>query len=428
MTDTPALMRIKPSGNVGIGTNNPQSKLHVHHQHPAPASWQDGAITVTNSLAPTGRLALGSGTQAANTFLPMVLGNPVGNRATMVISEILPDDDNASHAWPAMSFQARVAGSPVSAIANRALFDWRNVNTRLMTMTAAGNLGIGTTDPAAKLDINGTMRAYNDSSDPNAAGNTVIGGSITSSRPDDSATRTHMAFHRKDIGSSYPDNQRFILQSTGTSGGDGGIQEMRWTYRSDVSPNTEIMSLHSDGRVGIGTTGPGYKLHVEGTAYATGAAGALSDRRHKDDIHDLGLSGLATIERLRPVSFHWKTPADPGMEGEQFGFIAQEVEEILPQVVLTHGEGDEETKGIKPTALIPVLVKAVQELKTLFEDLIERLEAFLNRVNILAQHNDHQDKIIADQSAVIATLEAANDDFRYRIEKIEASLSSKTCH
>ena len=122
------------------------------------------------------------------------------------------------------------------------------------------------------------------------------------------------------------------------------------------------MLINSTGNVGIGTTSPNYKLHVNGTAYASGAAGALSDRRHKTNISDLSFDALKVVNELRPVSFEWKEPQDSGMEGSQLGFIAQEVEEIIPEAVLTE-DNEEETKGLKYNALIPVLTKAIQELE-----------------------------------------------------------------
>ena len=50
------------------------------------------------------------------------------------------------------------------------------------------------------------------------------------------------------------------------------------------------------------------------------------------------------------------------MKGLQIGFIAQEVEKVLPEVVLTE-PNEEKTKGLKYNEIIPVLTKAIQELK-----------------------------------------------------------------
>lgn len=102
-----------------------------------------------------------------------------------------------------------------------------------------------------------------------------------------------------------------------------------------------------------------------------------SDARSKENICSLS-SGLNTILRLRPVSYNWKKApsvksdekADgvaygPAEESQtQYGFLAQEVEEILPDVVKTNDDG---YKLINYTAIIPMLVKAVQELQATVE-------------------------------------------------------------
>nr|NQU91876.1 tail fiber domain-containing protein [Bacteroidota bacterium] len=74
----------------------------------------------------------------------------------------------------------------------------------------------------------------------------------------------------------------------------------------------------------------------------------------------------------------WKTPLDQGMLGTQFGFIAQEVEEILPSVVLTE-DNDEQTKALKYSEFIPLLVKAVQELKAENEVMKARIASLENK-------------------------------------------------
>ncbi|MDD3288790.1 MAG: tail fiber domain-containing protein, partial [Alphaproteobacteria bacterium] len=145
---------------------------------------------------------------------------------------------------------------------------------------------------------------------------------------------------------------------------------------------TIYMTLASGGYVGIGTTSPSYPLHVNGTAYATGAAGALSDVRHKDKIKTLSFSGLDVVSKLRPVSFVWKEPKDSGMKGEQIGFIAQEVESVLPQVVLTENNA-EKTKSLKYSEIIPVLTKAIQEMKAANDDLRRVVETQDKEIRML---------------------------------------------
>lgn len=103
-----------------------------------------------------------------------------------------------------------------------------------------------------------------------------------------------------------------------------------------------------------------------------------SDQRAKTNIKTLD-SGLNTILNLRPVSYNWKkddktansvsvaseesTPNSFGPNAgdkRQYGFLAQEVEKVLPDAVATDDKGN---KLINYTAIIPHLVQSIQELQ-----------------------------------------------------------------
>jgi len=102
-----------------------------------------------------------------------------------------------------------------------------------------------------------------------------------------------------------------------------------------------------------------------------GAFITLSDINKKQDIQNLTY-GLDTIQQLRPVSFSYKTsPNDT-----ELGFIAQEVEAIIPEIVDIDGkEGDDIVKGLKYIGFIPILVKAVQEMKLDYDTKFQEIKA-----------------------------------------------------
>lgn len=81
-----------------------------------------------------------------------------------------------------------------------------------------------------------------------------------------------------------------------------------------------------------------------------------SDERLKRNIAPTKLSGKGLINRLNVVEFDWKTDG----YHEPMGLIAQEVEKILPNAVF---ENLSDIKQLRSEAFIPVLIKAVQELK-----------------------------------------------------------------
>jgi hypothetical protein len=118
-----------------------------------------------------------------------------------------------------------------------------------------------------------------------------------------------------------------------------------------------------------------------------------SDARDKKDIEALNFSGLAYINALIPRKFTWDMRKCVGTKKDitEIGFIAQEVESVqssvyaVPGIVLTYDidytdpETDEtivtDQKLIAPAKLIPILVKAIQELTVRVELLETALQA-----------------------------------------------------
>jgi len=103
------------------------------------------------------------------------------------------------------------------------------------------------------------------------------------------------------------------------------------------------------------------------------------DARLKTNIQTLSDDkGLAAIMKLNPVTFNWIDTESP--QSVQTGFVAQEVKEVIPEAVSSQGETTitladgskktvSDTLGVSPTALIPHIVKAVQEQQAEIEEL-----------------------------------------------------------
>ena len=92
----------------------------------------------------------------------------------------------------------------------------------------------------------------------------------------------------------------------------------------------------------------------------------MSDKRDKKDILD-STYGLNIINQLKPVTFTWDTRDGAKKDILDLGFIAQDLQDVddeyLKLVVSTNPEKLQATQG----RLIPVLVKAIQELKAEIE-------------------------------------------------------------
>jgi hypothetical protein len=136
------------------------------------------------------------------------------------------------------------------------------------------------------------------------------------------------------------------------------------------------MRITSVGAVGIGTASPGYTLHVNGSVAGTSAYNNLSDARLKKDVQPIN-DALAIVEQLRGVTFNWDQTVDPTMkldERNHVGFIAQEVEAVLPQAVSTATDA-RQTKSVAYSEVIPVLTEAIKQLKAENDALKARLDA-----------------------------------------------------
>ena len=111
-----------------------------------------------------------------------------------------------------------------------------------------------------------------------------------------------------------------------------------------------------------------------------------SDERLKENIVD-ATSKLDDVMKLKVRNFNWKADYHPNENGKKIGFIAQEFEEVFPGLIEEHdiapkSSADEDAdhtpnikKSITQGALIPILVKAMQEQQALIETLQTKVAA-----------------------------------------------------
>lgn len=122
------------------------------------------------------------------------------------------------------------------------------------------------------------------------------------------------------------------------------------------------------GQLGLGTTTPGiYKLYVNGSAIAT-SWNLISDLHFKKDIRPI-IGALDKVEKMQGVFYNWKTEeyADRGFDKtQQVGFIAQDVEKVMPELVKTDADGYKSLSYDKITA---VLVEAIKEQQKTISEL-----------------------------------------------------------
>ncbi len=165
------------------------------------------------------------------------------------------------------------------------------------------------------------------------------------------------------------------------------------------------MTWKKDGNVGIGTTLPNQKLHVNGNIRVAGSifasCGTLtcSDARYKTEVEEIS-SALENIQKLTGVYYMLDTENFPDHnfeEGRQVGVIAQELEKVYPELVIT---GEDGYKSVAYDKLGPILMQAIKELKqnqSLIEKNQQSLEARFAQLEVQMEKRQ-SDKIHSSES------------------------------
>lgn len=203
-----------------------------------------------------------------------------------------------------------------------------------------GSVGIGTSAPSTTLTVGNAGGTVSGEITINPQGATNEGGQITL---------------KKSL--SGPANDWTI----DTYGDNLANARFRIFNGSDA---TTGLSIKENGFVGLGNIAPTVRLQVTGDIIANSIAGS-SDIRFKKDISPIE-NPLTKVMQLRGVNFNWNTDAYPQRmfsDKRTMGFIAQEVEKIVPEIVQTENtaEGFKSVQYDKVVALLVEAVKAQQK-------------------------------------------------------------------
>ena len=332
-----------------------------------------GLFTNTSDGSDTGTLAIGGGgaNSSARGGVIEFYGNENASAGVVDITS-----GNVANSY--VRIQGRSSTSYVR-------FD---INASEQMRLNSTGLGIGTSTIGTKLVVAGTGQllvgtAYNVGDITNSAQSlgvrigydTSAGGVIASS-----GVSKPIAFWQYQ-GANYAESARFdssgnLLVNTTSAAAKiyavGGASQQ--AIRGDQS-NAGVAAIYGTSSVNGST---GYCAYFTNSGSSTGlyisntaAWQSTSDARLKTDVKDL--DSTAKLLQLRPVDYLWKsqeTSDEPTKRN--LGFIAQEVQEVFPELVGVSPDG---MFSVEYTGLIAPLVKAIQEQQAIIESLKARLDA-----------------------------------------------------
>jgi trimeric autotransporter adhesin len=327
-------MRIDNTGFVGIGTTSPERRLHVFNGSSGVTPNSFAGLFIENSAS--AYLQLGAPEASA-------VGVLFGKPSNALSGSVLYDSGN--------NMLLRTGGN----------------NTR-MTITSAGNVGIGTSSPDRALEVSSSGTSYVRVSDASSGGS--------------------------DVG--------FELFRTGIGARDWRVANSAGDIDFRVSSDdfaTTVLEYQ------MTTTGflPGIdNVNDLGSAsfrwddvYATNGTIQTSDRREKENIKTLNY-GLKDVMKLSPVRYTWKSSPE---KGQKVGLIAQEVATIIPEVVnglKADGSVGEQRLGMNYAELVPVLINAIKEQQQIIDQLNQNVSALSSEVaSIKKQFDVNSDKVKA---------------------------------
>jgi hypothetical protein len=345
-------MRIIGNGNVGIGTTTPGRLFEVsinqdlgHIQAMASVIRMRNANNATCATDKAWDFRVGNCGQ-----LGLVTYNGNGNPVFNILQNNAPNDNSTSSAGIVASFNT---SAPLSSF----------------FLTNTGNIGIGLSNPSTRLQIYETAADINIVQFTNA----TTGAASTDGLVIRYSTSSGAA-------NAVYDN----LEGGGQLFFSGGVERFRITATGTIRPAL-------DDSVTCGTAGNRWK-----TIFATNGTINTSDIRYKKDIAGLSY-GLNEVMQLKPVSYKWKNKEDV-----KLGFIAQDLINIIPEVVFT-GDDENKTLGVYYSDIIPVLTKAIQEQQAIIESQkneIERLKKKSTEVdNLKAEIEFIKSQLNADKQS-----------------------------
>ena len=318
----------------------------------------------------------------------------------------------SSSAINAQLFQAK-AGSiqnqaDSSSIYSSGQWSFKNSNAvASVTITDAGNVGIGTASPSQRLVVASNLAStaievYNTNTTnttakdsklnlvcTDTAGTAKVVGSLATAIFDANAVNGSLVFSTRSSDSvtekmriDYNGNLLVgttnvgISNSIGTTVESSGLNNARITVNHSSSGSSNDSNFLQFG-YGGSLVGRISQASTSSVSYIT-----TSDYRLKENVQPI-VAALSRVSALKPCTYKWKLD---GSESE--GFIAHELAEVCPLAVAgekdaVNEDGSVNPQGIDPSKLVGLLTAAIQELSAKNGEQSSRIEALEARLAAL---------------------------------------------
>jgi hypothetical protein len=400
ITNNTERMRLTTAGWLGLGTNNPAGMFHLVTEG---SETGDDYIFDDYGAGTTQGIYLTKSRGTAASPADLQLNDQIG------WLRFVPRYNGSVGYTPGSSIEAYYKGNGTTALTDLRVY---TSGSQRMHFNENGNVAIGTTTfngtaPEKLLVDAGTTTSYNVISGKGTINNYLqlniqnrSNGTSASSDVVASANNGTESVNYIDMGinsSAYSNTSLPILDGINTAYlyatgrnffiGNGSVNRHLVFFTNGFTNADEKMRILNTGNVGIGDTNPADKLTVNGVVapsadntYTLGKNGArwsavwsangtiqTSDARLKTNIKALPY-GLNEIMQMHPVSYNW---IDNSSQGNKIGLIAQEVEKLVPEVVV----GNEQTEmlGMNYGELVPVLINAVKEQQQQIEGIEQQV-------------------------------------------------------
>lgn len=288
------------------------------------------------------------------------------------------------------------SGGLISTADASGVLQLQTASTTAVTIDTSQNVGIGTTSPAYKIDINNAASRLGDTT----GGFWQLGASSTAAQNfhiGTVASDSTLRFYNGNYGSG---TERMRIDSTGNlcvgttsstsrSGSTARICAVAGSSQDGIlfqSPSNSYYAAASHVTTTSGTRyhigfGDGATFTERGNISTNGTGTTYntnSDYRLKENITPMQ-NALNVVQQLKPCTYIWKETGDIGQ-----GFIAHELQAVVPDCV--NGEKDavdEEGKpvyqGIDTSFLVATLTAAIQEMKAIIDAQSARIDALENK-------------------------------------------------